>query len=59
MDEVGRGFKKLKGGETPKEDQQSQLIQTLGSYQRLSHLPGAYTCHSMAPGPYIAEVCLV
>ena len=50
------GIKKKQKG---KEDQQSQLTQTWGSFQRLSHQPGAYTWCSEDAGTYRAEVCLV
>jgi hypothetical protein len=59
MVELGEGLEKLKGRETPEEDQQSQLTQVPGSSQRLSYQPGAYTGQSEGPGTYIAEVCLV
>ena len=44
---------------TPQEDQQSQLTQTPESFQRRSDQPGANIGWSKAPGPYVAEVCLV
>jgi hypothetical protein len=39
--------------------QQSQLIQTSASFQRLSHQPGAYIGQSKAPGINNTEVWLV
>jgi hypothetical protein len=41
MIELGEGLKKLKWRVTPKKDQQSQLTQTPGSFQKVSHQPGA------------------
>jgi hypothetical protein len=58
MVELGKGLK-LKGRTAPKEDQQSQLTQTPGSSQELSHKLGAYKDWSKGPGTYIAEVYLV
>jgi hypothetical protein len=59
MVELGKRLKKLKERATPQEDQQTQLTQTLGNSQRLSHQPGAYTGPSKTSGTYIADVCLV
>jgi hypothetical protein len=59
MAELEERLKKLNGRVTPEEDQQSQLTQTPGSTQRMSHQLGAYTGQSKAPGTNIAEICLV
>ena len=52
-------MKKLKGRETPKEDQQYQLTKSPGSSLRLSLPPEAYTGWPKVPDTYIAEVYLV
>jgi hypothetical protein len=50
---VRGGLKEMNWMETPQEDQQCQLTQTLGA-KRLSHHQGAYTDCS-----YVGEDCLV
>jgi hypothetical protein len=61
MEKLGGGLKELNVRVIPYDGQQSQLTQTPGGFQRVSHQPDSM--HGLScievPGTYIADNCLV